>query len=195
MKVFISDISKLSDESLPQAVDYLSQTERQRLDDMISVKRRREFVFGHFLLRRVLSQASDQPLDKIDIQTLPSGALVLGDENLGYVSLSHSNGQVAIAHCANPVGLDMEWIRAKDNYNEILEQIDSVKAAQELMSQGVSLKEAFFRLWTKREAYYKLSSVCDAVTRDSAFFDYYQLGDFMFCVASSSPQQIEWVQI
>ena len=98
---------------------------------MISVKRQQEFICGHFLLRKILSQELQKPLDEIEINTLSSGALVLSDPSLGYVSLSHSHQQVAIAFCSDPVGLDMEWMQEKNNYNAILEQIDAVKDALE----------------------------------------------------------------
>ena len=192
MKVFISDISEISQEQLKQAADFLSDTEKKRLDNMISFKRQREFFCGHFLVRKVLSQELKKPLKEVEINVLNSGALVLADSSFGYISLSHSHEQVAIAFCANPVGIDMEWIQQKDNYNAILEQIDAVKDAGQLIGQGYSLQETFFRLWTRREAYYKMSSVCEQSALDKSFFYYLNQDNFMFCICSTAPQQVEW---
>ncbi|MBO5997913.1 MAG: 4'-phosphopantetheinyl transferase superfamily protein [Alphaproteobacteria bacterium] len=190
MKVFINDISRISDEQLSKATDFLSAEEKERLKNMISVKRQREFICGHFLLRKILSEELKMPT--IEIKTLKSGALVLADTSLGYISLAHSFDKVAIAFCSNPVGIDVEKMRAKDNYNAILEQIDSVKDAQSLMQQGDSSQNAFFKLWTRREAFYKMSSVCEQSVLDKTFFYYFEQNDFMFCAASTVPQQIQW---
>ena len=173
MKVFICDISKVSSEQLNNFASFLSETEKNRLQNMISVKRQREFVCGHYLLRKILSEEKNKALNEIEINTLSSGALVLADPSLGYISLSHSHEQVAVAFASNPVGLDMEWIQSKDNYNAILEQIDAVKDAGQLLSQGYTMQETFFRLWTRREAYYKLSSV-EQSPFDKTKFSFYQ---------------------
>ena len=152
MKVFICDISNVSDACLEKAVSFLSETEKERLNNMISIKRKKEFIAGHYLLRRLLSQCNNVPIEQVQIQTLQSGALVLPNETFGYISLSHSFDFVAIAVSSVPVGLDMEKMRPKNNFNEILEQIDAVVEAKDLMSQGFPLQESFFRLWTKKEA-------------------------------------------
>lgn len=192
MKVFVSDISEFSQEQLERLAGFLSDTEKERLDNMISVKRQREFICGHFLLRKILSQELQKPLNEVEINVLNSGALVLPDSSLGYISLSHSHNQVAIAFCADPVGIDMEWMQQKDNYNAILEQIDAVKDATQLIEEGYSLQEAFFRLWTRREAYYKMSSVCEQSSLDKSFIHYLNQDNFMFCICSIKPQQIQW---
>ena len=159
MKVFICDISKVSKSCLEKIVCVLSKEEKDKLQKMISLKRQKEFIAGHYLLRRLLSQYLNRSIEDIEIKTLQSGALILADKSLGYISLSHSFDYVAIAISSYPIGLDMEKMRFKNNFNEILEQIDSVKAAAELMKNGISLQESFFRLWTKKEAFYKLNSV------------------------------------
>ena len=192
MDIFVYDISEVSDEYLKQAMRFLSDTEKKRLDNMISVKRRREFIVGHFLLRQVLSKITGKPLIENDIEVLKSGALMPVDQSVGYVSLSHSFEKVAIAVAPVPVGIDVEKIRSKDNYNAILEQIDSVKQAQELMREGCSLKEAFFRLWTRREALYKMLSVCQNDVSKTPSVYYRTQDEFMFCVASTEKQGVQW---
>ena len=192
MKVFVKDISQISSEQLDQAAAFLSDVEKRRLDNMISVKRQREFIYGHFLLRKILGNELQKPLNEIEINVLNSGALILSDSSLGYISLSHSHEQVAIAFCPDPVGIDMEWMQDKDNYNAILEQIDAVKDAGQLIAQGYSLQDTFFRLWTRREAYYKMSSVCEQSSLEKSFFYYLKQDNFMFCVSSTKPQQVDW---
>ena len=173
----------------------MSFSEKERLQSMISVKRQREFIAGQYLLRMVLSRHYDRPIEILDVQTLQSGALSLPDRSLGYVSLSHSFEHVAIALGTEPLGLDMEKMRPKNNFNEILEQIDSVKAAGELMKQGFSLQESFFRLWTKREAVYKLNSLVDVSDKEQIHLSYHKNNDFMLCVAAIKEQKVSWEKV
>ena len=195
MQVFICDISNVSDALLEKAATFLSASEKERLNNMISVKRQREFIAGHYLLRHLLSQSFKKPIEKIEIKSLQSGALVPADDNLGCISLSHSFNYVGVALSSHPVGLDMEKMRAKDNFNEILEQIDAVKSAGELMKQGHSLQEAFFRLWTKREAFYKLNSVFPIEDKEKISCSFHEYADFMLCVASSANEEVIWKNI
>lgn len=195
MKVFVCDISNVSSDSLDKAASFLSLSEKERLQSMISVKRQREFIAGHYLLRMVLSCHYNRPIETLDVQTLQSGALFLTDRSLGYVSLSHSFEHVAIALGAEPLGLDMEKMRPKNNFNEILEQIDSVKAAGELMKQGFSLQESFFRLWTKREAVYKLNSLIEVPNKEKIHFSYHKNNDFILCVAANKELDVSWEKV
>ena len=64
MQVFICDISNVSDALLEKAATFLSASEKERLNNMISVKRQREFIAGHYLLRRLLSQSFKSQLNK-----------------------------------------------------------------------------------------------------------------------------------
>ena len=195
MKVFICDVSNLSDAYLNKAICFLSPSEKERLNNMISVKRRREFIAGHYLIRLFLSRYYNKPIEQIEIQTLQSGALKIADERFGYVSLSHSFEHIAIALASNPVGLDMEKMRDKNNFNEILEQIDAVKAAGELIKQGCSLPESFFRLWTKREAVYKLASVLPNLNKEKVNYSFYKDTDFMLCAATLENEDVVWENV
>lgn len=195
MQVFICDISNVTEAELNNAVAFLSVSEKERLSNMISIKRQREFIVGHYLLRRLLCLRFNRPIEQIKIQAMQSGALMPLDESLGYVSLSHSFDFVAIALSSGPVGLDMEKMRSKNNFNEILEQIDAVKPAGELMKQGCSLQESFFKLWTKREALYKLNSLAPITNKENIPCFYHKYSDFMLCVAGLDTEEVEWKNI
>jgi len=195
MKIFICDISSVSDKALKSAVSFLSASEKERLSGMISLKRQREFIAGHYLLRRLLSQHYNKPIEQIEIQTLQSGALIVADKSLGYVSLSHSFNFIAIALALNPVGLDMEKMRTKNNFNEILEQIDAVKPAKDLLKKGFSLQETFFRLWTQREATYKLNSIYPIKDKEKLQYSFYKYADFMLCTTNVANEDISWENI
>jgi phosphopantetheinyl transferase len=76
-----------------------------------------------------------------------------------------------------------------------LEQIDSVKAAGDLMKQGFSLQESFFRLWTKKEAVYKLNSLIDITDKEKIRLSYHKNNDFMLCVAAIQKDDVSWEKV
>jgi len=194
MKVYICDVSSVPDSFLTIAKSYLSETELCRLENMFSQKRQREYILGHYLLRQVVASRYNKSLQEVDVVPLKSGALTLKNQELGYVSLSHSNGFIAIASSSTPVGIDMELIKPKDNYNQILEQIDAVKQARELLNNGYDIQTAFFQLWTKREAVYKLNSLLEKPYQNMSY-SYYKTDSFMLCVAAVSNEQVLWEKI
>mgnify|MGYP004572692323 FL=1 len=195
MKVYVYDISAVTDQRLKQDALILSDDEIARLDNMISLKRRKEFIASHYLVRKILSAQAKKNISDIELNVLKSGALIPTDPALGFISISHSFDFVAIAHANAPVGLDMEKMRDKDNFNAILEQIDSVKDAAEMIKSGLTLKQAFYRLWTRREAFYKLASVDKNATLDNTYFYYHQSNNFMFCTACTTPKTIVFENI
>lgn len=190
MKVFVFDITKINDKMLDMASGVLSETEKNRLANMISIKRRKEFVLGHFLLRRLVCDIFNVPVEKAVVETLQTGALSLPLMENVYASISHSFERLAIAIGNTPVGFDIEKMAERENFPALLNQIDGMEKAKELVAAGMSVQNAFYRLWCKREALYKLKSQ----TEISAPFLYYkQYEDFMMCLACKDSVDVEWI--
>ena len=190
MQVFVFDMSDTSCDLLEKAKAFLSETEKQRLANMISVKRQKEFVCGHFLLRQLLCELFHQSLEDIDVQSMPTGALFLPKMPNIFVSLSHSNDKLAVAIGNCPVGVDIEKMLAKDNFPALINQIDSMDKAQELIAAGMSVQHTFYHLWCKREAVYKLKSQAQIAL---PYLYYNRIEDFMLCVATENQTNVEWI--
>ncbi len=191
MHIFIFDLTAVSDDKLIQAAQVLSASEKKRLDNMISVKRRKEFVLGHFILRHLLANHFAKPIEQIQVQSLETGALFLPDFPNLYTSISHSFGHLAIAFAYHPLGVDMEKITQRDNFEALLYQIDSFDQAQELMNTGFSLCDAFYHLWTRREATYKLQSQSET---KHPVFHYHTYQDFILCAAGKDTFSPVWTE-
>lgn len=190
MKVFVFDITEVNDKMLEKASAVLSETEKKRFDNMISVKRRKEFVLGHFLLRRLLCDILNIPMEKALVETLQTGALSLPLLDGVYASISHTLGRLAIAIGNTPVGFDIEKMVERENFPALLNQIDAMGKAKELVAAGMSVQNAFYRLWCKREALYKLHSQTEVST---PFLYYRQYQDFMMCLACKEATDTEWI--
>ena len=190
MKIFVFDITKTNDKMLEMASGVLSETEKNRLANMISIKRRKEFVLGHFLLRRLVCDIFDVPVKKVVVETLQTGALSLPLMENVYASISHSFERLVVAIGSTPVGVDVEKMAERENFPALLNQIDGMEKAKELVSAGMSVQNAFYRLWCKREALYKLKSQTEIRT---PFLYYRQYEDFMMCLACKDAVEPEWI--
>ena len=135
MKIFVFDITKTNDKMLEMASGVLSETEKNRLANMISIKRRKEFVLGHFLLRRLVCDIFDVPVKKVVVETLQTGALSLPLMENVYASISHSFERLVVAIGSTPVGVDVEKIAERENFPALLNQIDGMEKAKELLLQ------------------------------------------------------------
>lgn len=96
-----------------------------------------------------------------------SALLTMGVENLHYdennkpwadncfVSISHSKDMVAVCKSDKPVGIDIEFMSTDRDYKKIANRFYK---GQELEYLGNSpTAEAFYEIWTKKEAFSKIS--------------------------------------
>jgi 4'-phosphopantetheinyl transferase len=72
-------------------------------------------------------------------------------------NLSHSAGLVLIAIAADSnVGVDLEYVEAQSDYAEVARSFFSAAEVNQLIALSSDLHaEAFFKCWTKKEAYLK----------------------------------------
>ena len=190
MHVFVTDFSSVSPPELAKWPTCFSSSEQGRLENMLSPKRQKEFITGHFLARCALATYLKCAPTQIVLETLQSGAVIVADHPDVYLSLSHSNNALALAVARQPVGLDIEWIRPKENFEELLGQIDSLPQAHWLMQKGCTLGQAFYMLWTKREAKYKLQTMVQELV--NPVFYYRKQGHFQLCLACQFEEPIHW---
>lgn len=106
--------STLREEMTPPAA-WLTPTEAARLESLGAVTRRDTFLAGRWLARRAVQRwlhSTDLPA----LAVAASGAChVIGHENV-FVSISHSDGNVASAVAGLPVGVDVESLtRSRDH--------------------------------------------------------------------------------
>ncbi len=96
-----------------------------------------------------------------------SALLSMGVENLHYdennkpwadncfVSISHSHDMVAVCKSDKPVGIDIEYMSTGRDYQKIAKRFYKGKELEYLNSSPTL--ESFYEIWTKKEAYSKIS--------------------------------------
>jgi len=140
--LFLSDFNIFSETPL-------SEEERKRGALMSSAGTREAFLAGRRLVRNVLSHWLSVDPVILPIHISSAGKPYLSGDSVPFFSITHSGGLVMAAFSAEQIGADLELERP----------IDTVALASRFFSNQEALlmsneknEEAFFRLWTCREA-------------------------------------------
>jgi 4'-phosphopantetheinyl transferase len=154
--VWIAQVSQATD-SLPFLEPCLDLRERERAARFRFPEDRARFVLGRVLLRHVLGHLLGQKPETIELATTELGRPVLAQDDTLQFSISHSHDLVALALTANArVGIDLEWLHPPEDLPELARHIfsdDDLATFQALPASEVTT--AFFRAWTRKEAYLK----------------------------------------
>lgn len=127
----------------------LSQTELQRSTQAV-------FVLARGILRELLAHYTQSDPHKIEFILATHGKPLLKHHQLQF-NVSHTHGKILYIFTKNrAVGVDVEYKERKINYLKIARRFFSEKEFQYLQSLSKSdVAEAFFTLWTLKEAYAK----------------------------------------
>lgn len=136
--------------------DWLTPMESQHLAAMGSVSRRRQFLAGHWLARRMASTWFGGDVLTWSFEVRASGHRVVQSANgrTLQVSISHSGTRVACAIGTEPMGLDLEGPRKRRDLPALARVVLS-PAEQESLRQeqdDAQRSAAFYRYWTLKEA-------------------------------------------
>jgi 4'-phosphopantetheinyl transferase len=139
---------------------YLSPDERVRADRLLDRQTRDRFVAGRGFLRETLARyLGREPVD-LRFATGEHGKPGLveapGGSSLCF-NLSHADGSAILAVAGNrEVGIDLERMREELQFREMAQQFYSLRERTELFSLPPDLQlAAFYRCWTRKEAYLK----------------------------------------
>lgn len=151
---------------------HLSSNELERASRFKIPVERDRFLAAHAILRELLGGYLEQPPASLLIETESRGKPRLsprpGASDLRF-NLSHSHGSALFAFSLNrEVGVDIEKIRPEFVREGIAEQYFSAREQRDLEDIPSELRvEAFFRCWTRKEAYIKARGEGLAIPLDS----------------------------
>jgi 4'-phosphopantetheinyl transferase len=154
----LEKVSAMVAEADAQTHSWLTEEEAVRLAAMGSVRRRSEFIGGHWLARVVAAESTGtRPQDWI-LTTSPSGAPELhhrgtADRHGMHVSLSHSGDSVAVAIAVIPVGVDLECTGRDRDWLALADFTFAAEECEQLRKlAALDRRDWFFRYWTLKEA-------------------------------------------
>lgn len=93
-----------------------------------------------------------------------------------YVSISHSGDMVAVCTSENPVGIDIEKTDPDRDMKKIAKRFYRGKELEKFNENPTA--DLFFEIWTKKEAYSKISG--EGVAEVFKGFDVFDLKDYTF---------------
>ena len=154
VRVEVAALAALEAEAGDTARACLCAAEAQHFDAMKAPLRRRQFLAGHWLARRMAVQAyGGSIVDWVWYEREDGRRELRAGERQCFVSLSHCEEWIACAICEAPVGIDIELPRRPRDYVALArhafapEQCEKVERAV-----GQEREACFLRFWTQKEA-------------------------------------------
>ena len=146
----------LPSQTLDECVHVIRAGERERAARFHFEEHRRRFVAARALLRIILGAYVRVPPDRIRFTYGTNGKPALPG-NPVHFNTSHSEEHAVFAIAADtPIGVDLERVRPLPDLDQIADRFFSAPEAAALAALAPAQRtEAFFRCWTRKEAFVK----------------------------------------
>jgi 4'-phosphopantetheinyl transferase len=142
---------------LAELLELLDDEERGRAARFVHVPSRQQFIVARALLRILLGRYLNQPRSEVRFASSPQGKPLLADEPALHFNVTHTQDVALIAFTRlGPVGIDIERSRPYPGHRDMAERFFTPGEAAALRSLPIdSSDEAFFHVWTRKEAFLK----------------------------------------
>ncbi len=139
--------------------DILSIDEIERVNKFVFDKDKKQQIISRGILRLLLSRYINLGPESIRFSTIKKGKPILNHseyQNIKF-NLSHSGKYIVYAIAGNrEVGIDIEYMKDINDFDQIIERFSSKKEAKEYLELPIEIrKRAFFTWWTRKEAFIK----------------------------------------
>jgi 4'-phosphopantetheinyl transferase len=161
----------------------LSPKERERAARFRFADHQRRFQIGHGALRAILGGYLDVDPSAVEFAQGPRGKPYLaGAGNGPFFNLSHSGKLALIAVAPSEVGIDLEKVRHLESLTAIAQRHFSPTEFAALDAlQDEARRLAFYRCWTRKEAYIKALGVGLAMPLDTFDVSLGERPEFLAC--------------
>lgn len=135
----------------------LSKEEQERALRFRIERPRKDFVLTRGTLRLLLARYLSTTAEEVSLRNSPNGKPFLEGENDLCFNVSHTDGLALMAFAKRrAIGVDVENLERETEVAQLAERFFSPTERQALRQlSGEKLKQAFFRCWTRKEAYIK----------------------------------------
>ena len=146
-----------SEDVIQRLHDLLSADEHQKAARYRVERPRTDFILTRGTLRSLLATYLHKSPREITFQYTEYGKPSLRDSSELHFNVSHTEGMALMAFVRRrEVGVDIEKVRAQSDVAKLAERFFSPYERHALRSlEGDELPAAFFRCWTRKEAYIK----------------------------------------
>lgn len=144
---------EVSDEELARCRALLDDEERARADRFRFARHARRFTVARAFLRTTLGEVLGRPARSIEMEVSEHGKPFLPRRELHF-NLSHSHELAVIAIAETRVGVDVEHVRPMPDAVRLAERFFAPEEIDALRNFE-DRDQAFFGIWTAKEAYLK----------------------------------------
>lgn len=135
---------------------YLDEIEKARYARFKNLTARDSFLVARGYLRHLLGNYLKIPPREVPILSLDHGKPSLPAEIGLYFNLTHSHDLILYAFASEPVGIDIEFTDRKVDFDPVMRRFFSEREREDWRNNSIpSAAEAFFRGWTRKEAFLK----------------------------------------
>ena len=154
LKVFFCDISKFSEEDFIKLYSSISKNRQKKADRLKNDNAKKLSVAAGALCRKVIAEHFNLEPSEVNIKNKRNGKPFADGLDIHF-SISHS-AQMAICAISDvPVGVDIEKIRSAPS--SVVERCFTEDEKAYLDSKEKDRDKRFFEIWTKKEAYVKMT--------------------------------------
>jgi 4'-phosphopantetheinyl transferase len=174
--------SAVLDRPAEELRELLSDDEKARADRFVTPALRGRFTIGRSVLRTLLGRYLDRDPAEIEFAYSARGKPSVNGINF---NLSHSGGLAvyAFGHGCE-IGIDIETIRASDDLLDVARRFFAANEYAELATLDPSEQtDAFFRCWTRKEAFLKATGEGIAAALDR----------FEVTLRADDPPALRWI--
>lgn len=137
-------------------VGLLNPQDLERFQGMPETGVRRSFLLSRCAINFLAGQYTNKASADFSISSHPGGKPYFVDVPDLHFSLSHTDGEVALAFSRVPVGLDMEKSGRLTDFLAVAKRFFTSDEVAAIEAAGASAGACFLELWTAKEAVLKL---------------------------------------
>ncbi len=197
--LYIADISTLPlPGECPELVSRLSHERQQRLRKLLQEEKQRQCLGAGLLLEKVLASYG------ISVDSVYIGKHGKPEVDGIYFNLSHCGEYVICVVSDSPVGCDIERRRKVSTHLAERYFCNGEKVRLESLV-GEAYEREFFRLWTKKESYAKMTGEGLATAMDAldvlrkegrdCFFEEYEFEGYQIAVCTETEEDLKMEKV
>lgn len=135
---------------------FISKQEKTKYQQYKNTSAALNYLTARFTLRNLLSKYLNQKASEIKIELSEHGKPFLAAVNNFHFNISHSSNLLLIGFAPQKVGVDLEQLNRKIDFEAIIKRFFSTYEQQKWQTIEACNKAASFcRAWTRKEAYLK----------------------------------------
>ncbi|GAA0120809.1 MULTISPECIES: 4'-phosphopantetheinyl transferase superfamily protein [Clostridium] len=155
MDIYIVKISDVSEEQLNKLYLLIDSDKKHKIKKFINKEDKIRSLIGEILIRTLIIEEFKIDNSCIKFEKNQYGKPYLSEHPDFYFNISHSGEYVLCAIDNNPIGVDIEEVRAIE-YEEISKSFFTINEFQYIINKELNSQlNRFYEIWTLKESYIK----------------------------------------